>query len=209
MINLHWSNGVLTTEGLSALGAHEIGIAEPRIDWRNDAQELLSAIANYVMSSGRVILAEETMNYGFWLIKFRTSPNAALAVHEYNENGTEFVPGAKLAMEFWRDQHYVCKSVNAEFAPPRPDELVAISQDLPQVHDVEGVRYELGPSRSGWIITSRGFDGPVQSLRQEHLLHLVDWRRDLIRYLALPVGFRFASNGESHVWFDQKVAATR
>jgi hypothetical protein len=149
------------------------------------------------------------MNYGFWLIKFCLDDRSRLVIHEYDDIGTDFVVGAHLSMEFWRDQHRVCRLAEAAFEPPRPDSLAAVSSDLVQAGIAEGVRYDLGPDKSGWILTSRGYDGPVHSLRQEHLVHLVRSRRDLIRYLALPVGYRFWSDSEASVRFDPGVAAAR
>ena len=86
---------------------------------------------------------------------------------------------------------------------------MATSPDLSATRDVEGVRYRLGGANSGWIITSRGYEGPVESLRTEHALHLVSARPDVIQYLALPVGHRFFRNRDAAVWFDNKVAAAR
>ena len=209
MIEVKRADGYLYTEGLATLGAAEIVLHEVRTDWRDDAEQLLAYIAKYVTSAGRTIHAEETMNYGFWLIKFVAHRAKTLEVHEYNETGAEFIPGARLSMEFWRDQHNVCRRANAAFAPPRPDELVAVSPDLVEAPVIEAVRHELGHGQSGWIMTSEGFEGPVQSLRQEHLLHLVSSRRDILRYVALPVGFRFVTNDGSTVWFDQSVGSRK
>jgi len=206
MIAIRRHDTVFLTDGLLQLGMDEIAIGEPREDWQPDARALLDYVAAYVESSKRIIRPDETMNYGFWLIKFRKTADY-LEIFEYNEAATQFVAGARLAMEFWRDQHRVCGDVGAAFAPPRPDALVAISPDFSDTEEFEGVRYALENGQSGWIITSKGFDGPVQSLRQEHLLHLVSLKRKLIRFVALPVGYRFITNSKADMWFDQTVAA--
>jgi hypothetical protein len=198
----------LTTDGLTRFGNKEITVREGRPDWQKDAGDLLMYVADYVSSSGNRIRAGETLNYGFWLLKFVAPQPRELEVFEYDLSGSRFIPGARLALEFWRDQHEVCLKAGSVFAPPRPDQLVAVSADLTISPEIEGVRYSLGSNKSGWIITSQGFSGPVKSLQQEHMLHIIQYRRDIIRYLALSTGYRFLSNGESRVWFD-RVAATR
>lgn len=197
----------LVTRGLAAVGMPELAIHEPRSDWQDDARYLLRSTGAYVVSSGNRIRAGETMNYGFWLVKFLASERSELVVHEYDEAGAKFILGARLAMEFWRHQHHVCKGADAAFHPPRPDLLAAVSPDLAQADRVEGVRYKMSEHMSGWIITSLGYDGPVESLLLEHLLHFVQSRRDLIRYLALPIGYRFFVDGEASTRFDPGVAA--
>lgn len=192
----------LVTCGLASRGMHELAVREARPDWQDEARALLNYVHRYVVFSGNPIRPGETMNYGFWLIEFRLDDRSLLVIHEYDDMGTDFVVGAQLSMEFWRDQHRVCRLAEAAFEPPRPNSLAAVSSDLVQAGIVEGVRCDLGLRKSGWILTSRGYNGPVHSLRQEHLLHLVRSRRDLIRYLALPVGYRFASDGETSVRFD-------
>ena len=144
-----------------------------------------------------------------WLLKFTLGRDSLLEVHEYDASGIDFVPGAKLSMEFWRDQQRICHSAGAAFDLPRPDQLAALSPDLMQASVVEGVRYNLRDPMSGWILTSKGYDGPVNALRREHIWHLATWRRDLIRYLALPVGYRFWTDGEASIRFDAGVATAR
>jgi len=197
------------TRGLVDLGMHELALHDERPAWSNDARTLLAYTMQYVESSGNRIVPGQTMSYGFWLVKFVLNDSSVLEVHEYDEDGELFVKGARLSMEFWREQHRICQIVGAAFHPPRPDKLVAVSSDLPHAAVVEGVRYNLEDPMSGWIITSQGYDGPVQTLRGEHAWHLVRLRRDLIRFLALPVGYRFTSDREDAVRFDPGVATAK
>jgi hypothetical protein len=198
----------LTTDGLTLLGMPELSVREVRPEWQKDARDLLLYVADYVSSSGNRIRAGETLNYGFWLLKFVAPENRVVRLFEKDLSGTGFIPGARLALEFWRDQHDVCLKAGSPFEPPRPDQLVAISPDLATTPEIEGARYDLGSNKSGWIITSQGFSGPVQSLLQEHLIHIIQSRREVIRYLALSTGYRFVADGQSRVWFD-RLAANR
>jgi hypothetical protein len=202
-------NDWFVTSGLESLGMHEVAVQESRSDWQDDARALLAYVSQYVTAAGKRLLPQETMNYGFWLLKFSLGHDSLLEIHEYDAYGVNFVPGAKLSMEFWRDQHRVCQSAGAASDPPRRDQLAAMSPDLLQTSVAEGVRYNLGDPMSGWILTSKGYDGPVNELRREHLWHLATWRRELIRYLALPVGYRFWTDSEASVRFDAGVASAR
>src|SRR5712692_7034720 len=95
----------LTTDGLIRFGMPEVTVHEGRPEWQKDASDLLLYVADYVSSSGNRIRAGETLNYGFWLLKFVAPGRRELEVFEYDLSGSRFVPDARLALEFWRDQH--------------------------------------------------------------------------------------------------------
>lgn len=66
-------NGVITTDGLRSVHMSELLIREPRVDWQEDARRFLEYVGRHVISPGRIIQPGETMNYGFWLIRFVAS----------------------------------------------------------------------------------------------------------------------------------------
>ena len=71
----------------------------------------------------------------------------------------------------------------------------------------EGVRYPSPEHMSGWWLTTDLYDGDVRSLRVEHLYHVTAARPDLLPFLALPFGYRFALGGQQRIWFDDAAAS--
>jgi hypothetical protein len=112
-----------------------------------------------------------------------------------------------LRLDIGLPQSNTCRRFRAEFEPPKPDQKVAISVgvldgDIP----VWGVRYVAPPHMSGWYLTTERFSGNVADLTVEHLYHVTARRADLVPFLALPTGFRFAvTHNGADAAFDQDV----
>lgn len=199
-------DGRAWTTGLGRRGSREVAAKVEDRSLIGEADALLRHIADYVTRDAVTLEPEETMAYGYWLIRFREDGRGGLELWEYNDEANTFVPGTDLTLTYWRDQHRVCAEQEAEFAPPRPDRLAVLSAGVLEGDSVQGVRYPSPEEMSGWWITTDRYDGDLASLRREHLYHLTAARPDLARYIALPYGFRFdTANGED-VWFDQAVA---
>jgi hypothetical protein len=172
-----------------------------------ECESFLRFVARYVSESGRKIKADETLNYGYWLVKFRALNPNLLEVWEYNSEGTEFVRGGSLALRYWRDQHHICATYGAEFKPPRPDKLTAVSAGVMEGLPVQGVRYPWQEHMSGWLMVTQRWDENIKSLTNHHTYHVSAVRPDLAPFLALPVGFRFdLTAGRRQVWLDEEVA---
>lgn len=196
----------LMTRGLAAEGHPEIKVGGVPPPLRAEAEGFLRFVAGYVAGQGARISPGETLAYGYWLTKFVEAGDRHLEVWEYNAGATEFVAGASLTLTYWRDQHEVCDRVGADFAPPRPDRLVVLSDGVLEGDAVQGVRYPSPEHMTGWWITTDRYDGDTNSLRREHVYHLTAARPDLARYVALPHGFRFDLGSREDIWFDQRVA---
>jgi hypothetical protein len=194
------------TQGLSERGAHDLVVEVADASLLPWAEALLRYLADYMISYGVQVEAEETIVCGYWAVKVRDEQPGRFELWEYNGEATEFVPGVGLTLEYWRDQHEVCQRYAAEFSPPQANQLVVISDGVLQGDAVEGVRYPSPQHMSGWWITTDRYDGDIRSLTQEHLYHLTAARPDLARYLALPFGFRINQANDEAVWFDEKVA---
>jgi hypothetical protein len=97
-------------------------------------------------------------------------------------------------------QRWLCTRFGAAFDPISGRSLVAIDPLIldPSIN-VEGSRYQMTGAMSGWILIGEQFNGGVADLRIEHASHVADARPDLVRYFALPVGWRFfrTSDGEN------------
>ncbi|HYP07554.1 MAG TPA: hypothetical protein VER03_15080 [Bryobacteraceae bacterium] len=176
-INYKRSLNSVGTEGLSSSGLQEIRVKVSTTDLFQEAEEFLRFVANYVTESGRQIHSEETLVYGYWLVKLRAG-DGALEVWEYDAEATDFVPGADLALTYWRDQHRVCNQAGAPFRPPRPDRLTVVDEWVMEGLPVQAVRYPSPEHMSGWWITTDRYNGDVNSV----------WRQ-----LLFPVGDNYFS----------------
>lgn len=204
-INIIRGIGFLETIGFRAIGQQEIKVRFNDVELDQAAMALISTVENYVRTSNSRIGPDETMSFGYWLVKFRSLQDNLLEVWEYNSDATEFVLGANLALRYWKEQREICDHFQGEFSPPRPDHYAAISAGVLEGEPIEGVRYPSPEHMSGWWLTTASYDGNVDSLKVTHLYHVTAARPDLARFLALPNGFRFDSKA-GDVWFDANVA---
>jgi hypothetical protein len=197
------------TDGFRAVNGAELRIKVGDPNLLAEGQEFLRFVVSYVSDSGRKILAEETLNYGYWLVKFRQGSAEELEIWEYNPEATDFVCGGTLTLHYWREQHRVCSSQHATFAPPRPDKLTMVSAGVLEGLPINGVRYALQEHMSGWLLVSSEYDGNIKSLTSHHTYHVTAIRPDVAPFLALPVGYRFELGGSPKIWLDSGVATQR
>lgn len=202
-VELHVDGLSVRTSGLSSAAHPELRVSVADAALLGECETFLGYVLNYLRRGAR-LRGEETFAYGYWITKFRAADDGLLEAWEYTADATEFVPGATLTLGYWRDQHEVCDRYAAEFAPPRPDRLVVISDGVLEGDAVQGVRYPSPEHMSGWWVTTDRYNGDAKSLRREHLYHLTASRADLARYVALPFGFRFDLAHHEDVWFDSK-----
>lgn len=190
------------------LGDSDVELTVSDRSWVEDGRALVGTIAAYVEGSGRRLKGGETFRYGYWLVRFEAM-SRRLSISEYAADASRFVPGADLALRYWRDQHEVCDAAGAPFTPPRADQMVAVSDGVYQGDAVQAVRYRAPDHMTGWYLTTARFNGDVSTLTVEHIHHMTAQRPDLARYLALPPGHRFdTTGGGDDVWFDAGVTAS-
>lgn len=194
------------TDGMTDQCGYEISATVSDLALKDECHEFVHFIADYV-SSGNIIRSGETIMYGYWLTKAILGDHRRMIFHEYNPEATEFIFGVNATLFYWRGQHQICQISGAQFSPPRPDQMVAISDGVYDGDDVEGVRYPSPSHMSGWWLTSDKYNGDVNTLQTVHAHHVTAKRPDLAKFLALPYGYRFFSP-HNEVWFDKKVAAT-
>lgn len=200
----------VSTKGLLRRGQAELSIAVSSPDLIAEADFFLHFVVNYLNETGARITVGQTLNYGYWLVKFQPLPTGSLDVWEYNAEGTEFIPEGNLALSYWRDQQEICGMYGAAFDPPNPERLTAISAGVMEPgRPVQAVRYPWAEPMSGWLVVTDIYDGKIESLTNHHTYHLSAARPDLAKYLALPYGSRFDLVGGGRVWFDPEVADQR
>lgn len=198
-------NGVLKTAGLAHRRQAELRLKLIGEETERRGEALLRYVADYVAGGGKPIRSSETMLYGYWLIKFVGDESSFLDIWEYDATATQFREGAELALKYWREQHDVCARASANFAPPRPDQLVVVSDGVLEGDAIKAVRYPSPEHMSGWWMVTDRYNGDVNSMRQEHMYHLTARRPDLAPYIALPFGYRFDLTRHEDVWLDEEV----
>ena len=196
----------VTTRGMLQEGLPEIRVQVDTSSLLPECERFLRFVTDYLLKAGSRIKSGETMNFGYWLVKFQGVGKDLLDVWEYNSEGTDFVIGGSLALRYWRDQHDVCSEHQAEFTPPRPDKLTVVSAGVLQGLPTQGVRYPWQEHMSGWLLVTEKWDQDIKSLTHHHTYHVTSARPDLARFLALPVGFRFDVTKGERVWWDDEVA---
>jgi hypothetical protein len=184
----------------------ELGVAVDESSLLAEAKEFMRFLARYAARPGVRILPGQTLLYGFSVTRFHDAGEGRLDLWESDFDPERFVPGVTRTLATWRDQHRACGEAGAEFAPPRPDALAAVSDGVLEGDPVEGVRYPSSAPMSGWFLTTERYTGDVATMRCEHLYHVARARPDLVAYLALPGGFRFFAGPDGGVWFDPAVA---
>lgn len=196
------------TQGLGRLGHPELLVEFHRLTLKEEAERFLQYVSDYVIRSKVTLRPEETMLYGYWLTRFKDAGKNRLETWEYNSSATDFIRGATLTLEYWKEQHSMCDAHSARFEPPRPDQLSVVSQGVLEGLPVQGVRYPSPDHMSGWWLTTDQYDGNINSLKHEHTYHLTDARPDLAKYIALPPGFRFDLSSFEEVWFEEVIDET-
>jgi hypothetical protein len=196
------AESTIITKGLKSLDHFELRAKVNDSLLLPACEELLRFVVDYISQEGAKILHDETLMYGYWMIKFRLSSEKTLDVWEYKPDASGFIEGADQTLRYWIEQHEVCGANHAVFCPPRPDQKVAISDGVYEGEPVEGVRYPSPEHMSGWWLTTDRYDGDIKSLKVVHLYHVTAVRPDIAKLIALPYGFRFLTN-PLNIWFDK------
>jgi hypothetical protein len=205
IIEILRDDDVLKTTGLADRRQAELRLKILGEESAREGETLLRYVGHYVAGARKPIRSSDSMLFGYWLIKFVAGPAGLLDIWEHDATATNFREGAELALKYWREQHDVCARVSAAFAPPRPDQLVVVSEGVFEGDAVRAVRYPSPGHMSGWWMVTDRYNGDVNSMRQEHMYHLTSRRPDLASYIALPFGYRFDVTHHEDIWFDKEV----
>jgi hypothetical protein len=196
---------IIETTGVASNFSYEFRVKVNHSSLIEEAKDFLEYVISYLYRENKKINPGETLAYGYWLTKFEQVSEKILEVFEYNDNATSFVEGASRALTYWRDQNAVCRKYNVAFSPPQADRKVAISEGVYGTDFLEGVRYPSPEHMSGWWLTTDRYNGDIKTLKVVHLYHVTSARPEIAKYLALPAGWYFRSDGD--VWFDSKIAS--
>ena len=114
-------------------------------------------------------------------------------------------------MNIINEQKEFCDSKNTNFEKTKEIQFVVVSDDVLSGALVEGVRYKPQENMSGWWLTSKDYSGNIEDLKLEHVEHIYEKRKDLVKFLGLPPGYRFfqekyvSNSSPEDVWFDEDI----
>lgn len=194
-------------------GAESYGIFNIRVQVDSEylleeAEDFISYVLDYQIETQTIITSEQTLTYGYWLVKFKEK-GQFLDVWEYNSDASSFIEGANLTLSYLHSQYSLCETINAEFDSPTADKFVTIYNQVFESEEIQGVRYEEGGDQSGWLLYCKEQD--LDTLNEDgfltlHLYELTLKRPDILKFLALPTGYRFILKGnEYNAWKDKSL----
>ncbi len=174
----------------------------------NDISLIIDHILDYLIASGKIIKNFETFGCGSWLLQFVENDNY-FEIHELKkieneENIYEF--NLDTTIDFFKSQLELCSSLNISPSIPNIGQKVAISREIYEGSEVNGVRYDSPDHMSGWYLTSNSYNGDIKTLSIDYLFFVLKSRPELARFLALPSGYRFFKDeiGDD-VWYDEDI----
>ena len=110
--------------------------------------------------------------------------------------------------EYINDQIKLCKKYRVEFLPPSSLTKVGIAINIRDgILPLNGLRHPIEGETNGWYLwAGEEFSYSEDFFLPLHVEHLVDWCPKVIKFLALPPGWRFLTDGQfDDVWFDENL----
>lgn len=171
----------------------------------DDIKSIFDYILNYRETTGNEIKDGEIFGYGIWLIKFVFN-EVYIELHELKDvinDKNIFGPGLDLCITLNKSQIKLCEENGLNPSIPKLAQKIAVSKDIFNGSEVNGVRYDAPEHMSGWYLTSNSYNGDVNTLLVDSLFYLIKVRPDLVKFLALPSGYRFfKDNIGEDIWYD-------
>jgi hypothetical protein len=203
------------TDGLRTLGQREIAVmvSWPERDPRDRLlTHLLRFLENYLISQPKRILPEQTLRYGWTMLRFVSDehqlsgagPDAFLieeTLPPFSQDDSSYVPGVARTMALLQLQHEAMRRnrVTGDAMYPSPLQLAIVcTRVTPET--VQHLRplmahraWQPTPRESGWFLGccdhDHNHDHPDE-LATIHLHHLVERFPGLFPYVAMPVGIQ-------------------
>jgi hypothetical protein len=103
----------------------------------------------------------------------------------------------------------ICKKYSSEYFPTPGHLKIGISRNVKDhIFPINGLRHPQQGDTSGWYIWAGDeYSDDPDFFVPLHISHLKDWSPDLIKFLALPPGYRFliGENDYEDVWKDNSL----
>ncbi|PRB00444.1 hypothetical protein CQ046_18430 [Chryseobacterium sp. MYb7] len=153
--------------------------------------EVIKYIIDYIIDSKPIISENQNIGYYSWLLQFRLGENNYYDLYEANSDGSDFNKGCDTAISVVRKQSEICWQQNLIPLFPNFNQSVVISNGVYEGKDVEGIRYDSPHDESGWYLITDDYNDDIKSLKMVHFYHVAFARPDVLKYLAIPFGYRF------------------
>jgi hypothetical protein len=108
--------------------------------------------------------------------------------------------------DFIDDQIRICKRYQANFLPPDRYTKVGVAINVREgLLPLNGLRHPIDGDTNGWYLwAGEEFAYSEDFFVPLHVEHLLEWSPTIIRFLALPPGWRFLTDGSyDDVWYDE------
>ncbi len=172
-----------------------------------EIQDVVNYIAGYIVEEKKTIKHEESFEFGSWLLQFRINESYIDVCELKNISNGENIydEGVDITLEIYRMQSSLIKDGMSPQIP-RFSQKIALSREIYDGSEINGVRYPAPQHMTGWYLTSNSYNGDVSTLIVDYLYFIIKKRFDIIKFLALPAGYRFyKDNEEEGFWFDDQV----
>lgn len=189
-IEINVDNNYVETKGLKSYLDKEI-----RVVIGNNSQEdyinVIEYIVDYITNNKPMISENQNIGYYSWLLQFRIDDENYYDLYEVNVDGSDFNRGCDNAISIIRSQSELCSHYGLATQFPNFNQMIVISDGVYEGKDIEGIRYESPDHMSGWWLITDDYNDNIESLKTVHFYHVAFQRPDILKYLALPLGYRF------------------
>ena len=180
----------ILTEGLNSLIAKELRIIVGGYEEKNYI-DIIKYLIDYIVSNSTEIASDQTIAYYSWLLQFKSEEHAYYDIYEAIKNGKGFIKGGETAITVIRSQSEICSEYSEVTIFPNFSQNIVISKGVYEGKNIEGIRYESPGHMCGWWLITDDYDDNVDSLMNVHYFDVAFKRPDILKYLALPFGYRF------------------
>lgn len=156
-----------------------------------DYLEVIKYLINYCVDTNPIITDTQNIGYYSWLLQFKLDEDNRYDLYEANADGSGFNKGCDTAISVVRQQGEICWQQNLIPLFPNFNQSVVISDGVYEGRDIEGIRYDSPSDESGWYLITDDYNDDIKSLKMVHFYHVAFARPDILKYLAMPFGFRF------------------
>lgn len=197
-------NVYVYTEGLNFIIGKDVRLIIGK-QKEEDYVDIIKYIIDYIVNENQIISENQTIAYYSWLLQFKIQDDHYFDLYEIDEYGEKFNKGCDLAISIIRSQSEICSQCELVPLFPNFSQQIVISKGVYEGREIEGIRYESPKHMSGWWLITDDYDDDIESLMTVHYYHVAFKRPDILKYLALPFGYRFlVKNGKVVIAKDRK-----
>lgn len=167
--------------------------------------EVIKYIIDYIVDSKPIISENQNIGYYSWLLQFRLNEDNCYDLYEANYDGSDFNKGCDTAISVVRKQSEICLQHDLIPLFPNFSQSVVISDGVYEGKDIEGIRYDSPQDESGWYLITDDYNDDIKSLKIVHFYHVAFDRPEILKYLAIPFGYRFImKDGNVEIYRDEE-----